>query len=879
MENTFNLSDEKLKKLLNAYFEWIKKNYNEAEHVENERKKAEIRRKTLLNKDYITKLSDEEFVDEILKYVKTLEGPVGIKLGNPRISGEISKIKRNILYFLDSEEDPFKKAERILEGDYKIAIFHKAFWSPIFQAKYPELLPNWNNKTDNFLKKIGVDLKKRRIPVEKKYKRFSEAYKYLKDLDKRFDFYYLDHLTHYGVSIDEGVKLINELTNPAFEGFTDKTFQLLETISKDINYEAVYPIKDEIHKGVIGPIKQLFKELSLEFDTKNILNIEKEKQIIGRLFKTNPKLGAYCYIWGAFYQKGQTKDTSMQFFISICKDYLSCGVYYSKNNAEIKNRIIHNLEKYKDELNKYITKDFFEEMTIFDEHYNPNQKERITYEANNIDELVDLFKEKGINVGKIYQKEEVIQEKAKIKDKIKVLFEKLVPLYIMGISDNPLEILKDYYEENIQYWRIILPLDTKEHVVWPNCKKEGLIAVGYLENPQAPDVAKMRNKMKIGDKIIAYLEKGRVGGIGTITGEFEDYSDAKPADEDLFNGDFWRRRRVNWDYLLENGKFWQIKDKMPGGRTTVFELSKEQYDDILKEIGIIPPSDYEDRYTKEGILGEIFISEKEFDQIIKLLKYSQKKQIILQGPPGTGKTFIAQRIAKYITQNENRIEIVQFHPSYSYEDFIEGYRPKGSGFELSDGIFKIFCKKAKEDQNNEYVLIIDEINRGNLPKIFGELLYLLEYRKESVELTYSQEKFSLPENLYIIGTMNTADRSLAIMDYALRRRFYFVNLHCNLEKLGDWLKGKKCDIDVGLLLNAIKNMNDEISNEMHCRDYDIGHSYFMREKLDKESLREIIIFSIEPLLHEYFFDKNEKINKIITPLKNLLKDEEMSNDK
>jgi len=280
------------------------------------------------------------------------------------------------------------------------------------------------------------------------------------------------------------------------------------------------------------------------------------------------------------------------------------------------------------------------------------------------------------------------------------------------------------------------------------------------------------------------------------------------------------------------------------------------------------------KYTKEEILKEIFISEKEFDEIVKLLKDSKKKQLILQGPPGTGKTFIAQRIARFITQNDGLVETIQFHPSYSYEDFIEGYRPKKNGFELSDGIFKQFCTRAINDPGNNYVLIIDEINRGNLSKIFGELLFLLEYRKESVQLTYSQEKFSLPENFYIIGTMNTADRSLAIMDYALRRRFYFKNIKCQTSRLKQWLQENDCQISTEKLLDAIRSMNDAIEKSMHCSDYNIGHSYFMREKLNRESLKEIIDFGIEPLLHEYFFDKNEKISQVISSLENLLVNEE-----
>jgi len=205
-------------------------------------------------------------------------------------------------------------------------------------------------------------------------------------------------------------------------------------------------------------------------------------------------------------------------------------------------------------------------------------------------------------------------------------------------------------------------------------------------------------------------------------------------------------------------------------------------------------------------------------------------------------------------------------------------RPKNNGFELSDGIFKQFCTKARSDQDNNYVLIIDEINRGNLSKIFGELLYLLEYRNQKVRLTYSQKEFFLPENLYIIGTMNTADRSLAIMDYALRRRFYFKNINCQTKRLKDWLNENSCKINLDDLLDAIKNMNDAIEKAMHCSDYNIGHSYFMRERLNEESLNEIINFGVEPLLHEYFFDKNEKIVQIIAPLKNLLKVENQQND-
>ena len=211
MENPFNLSDEKLKILLDGYFVWSDKNEKEEKYPELERQNAEERKKTLLDKEYIQKLSDDELADKILEYSKKLQGPVTINIGKPRVLGEIKKLKRNILYIIDSPDDPFKKAARILESEYKIPIFYKAFWCPLFQAQYPEQLPNWNTKTDNFLKKLGINLKTGEKTTEEKYKIFSEAYLYLKDLDNRFDFYTLDHLTHYGTVIPEGMLLIDEL--------------------------------------------------------------------------------------------------------------------------------------------------------------------------------------------------------------------------------------------------------------------------------------------------------------------------------------------------------------------------------------------------------------------------------------------------------------------------------------------------------------------------------------------------------------------------------------------------------------------------------------------------------------------------------------------
>ena len=177
------------------------------------------------------------------------------------------------------------------------------------------------------------------------------------------------------------------------------------------------------------------------------------------------------------------------------------------------------------------------------------------------------------------------------------------------------------------------------------------------------------------------------------------------------------------------------------------------------------------------------MQQEDYEKLVDILKI--KKNIILQGAPGVGKTYAAKRLAYSIMGEKDveRVMMVQFHQSYSYEDFIMGYRPTATGFELKKGVFYNFCKKAEIDTDRDYFFIIDEINRGNLSKIFGELFMLIENDKRGIplQLLYADEKFSVPRNAYLIGMMNTADRSLAMLDYALRRRFAFVDLKPGFE--------------------------------------------------------------------------------------------------
>lgn len=281
-----------------------------------------------------------------------------------------------------------------------------------------------------------------------------------------------------------------------------------------------------------------------------------------------------------------------------------------------------------------------------------------------------------------------------------------------------------------------------------------------------------------------------------------------------------------------------------------------------------------ENYSKKDFLNDVFMDETEYDHLVSLLQ--NKKNIILKGAPGVGKTFMADRLAHSIMgeKDDSRIQMVQFHQSYSYEDFIEGFRPKedGEGFERKTGPFVKFARQANEDQERDYFFIIDEINRGNLSKIFGELMMLIEMDKrgKSVNLLYSNEPFSVPGNLHIIGMMNTADRSLALLDYALRRRFAFIDVKPAFETDGfkRFIKDFGNQEEFSSVIDIIQELNIEIRNDLGA-GFEIGHSYFLDEAYKVNAhkrLKEVIKFEISPQLHEYWFDDPYKAEQWIDKL-------------
>ena len=378
----------------------------------------------------------------------------------------------------------------------------------------------------------------------------------------------------------------------------------------------------------------------------------------------------------------------------------------------------------------------------------------------------------------------------------------------------------------------------------------------YSSTPQsaanaAGQLWRFINEIKQGDYVLVPLLQQGLFHVGRVTGAYT-YNPSVPKPH---------RRSVRW--FRTNVPTKVLKSNL--GQMTVqrADRHRETIDRLVTEgdvDGYIAPSSHLNELADELHIPVFFLEEIE-----ALL--DDKKQVIFQGPPGTGKTFVAQKLARHLAGSDERVTLVQLHPSYAYEDFVQGFRPtlKNSqpGFELRDGPLLRAAKLARREPDEKHFLVVDEINRGAPAKVLGELYFLLEYRDERVRLQYQrddEEDFSLPPNLYFIGTMNTADRSIALVDLALRRRFYFVEFHPDDEPvksvLRRWIEEKAPGME--WVADVVERANVLLQEDRHAA---IGPSYFMKDGLDETAVRRIWKHSVLSYIEERLFGEGDRIHE------------------
>jgi 5-methylcytosine-specific restriction endonuclease McrBC GTP-binding regulatory subunit McrB len=872
MKNPFNLSDEKLKELLAGYEAWLKSDPKEEKYPVLIRDQSKMIREEFLNKEVLSRMSDDELYDKIFKYSRKLEGPVQIRLGEPRLRACLPDIRRNLMYIMTSEDSPFMVAQNILDGKYKISIFAKAFWSPILLAQFPHRLPNWNNKTEKFVKKFDIIISTSRLSIAEKYQILSDVFTYLSGLVKGHDFYTINHLMHYGTEIKAGKELIekllgNKISDPVIEmikmykekikrvGLKDELYkwELLKkyrgrpdleagdflTEIKGIDFSnLIFPtaiaVKNHIAKDLPAEFRECF--INLFHDDKDLTSRVKDfmDNVLIVYRKLESKLGhhqdertistyltyhnpeKYTFFKDSFYQRyckmigaePKSKGEKYAHYMELVSDFRDKYILPDPKLISLVKGFM-NSDCFADENHLVMVQDILyqmldqEEPDIVDDDPTPGESVTCSFPLNMI-----LFGPPG--TGKTYNT--INKALAIIENKSEG-----------DIKSEKREIIKNRFNEYMDKHQIVF---TTFH--------QSLSYEDFVEGIK-PDVPE-----KEGDPVIYRIKYGVFRTL-CIEASFAiaQISESKTTEEVLDFSILFDKFAESTEEKLIGGQKVELETK--SGGTVMVESISQQGNFVIKHHAGVR------NYTvSKTRLLKLQSAIKDLDEISNI---NDKFREIIGGSNSSAYWSVLNAIRKEKPYQSGTKE----PRNYTFE-------------EKKEVVLSLSNDDFKNKNGKPFVIIIDEINRGNVSQIFGELISLIEKDKrlgnpEALEviLPYSREKFGVPPNLYILGTMNTADRSIEALDTALRRRFCFeemVPLY-DLQELNYKVSGIYAS-DILLTINKrIEKLID--------KDHLIGHSYFMKAKANRyaEKLETAFYENLIPLLQEYFYGDFGKVGLVL----------------
>ncbi len=693
--------------------------------------------------------------------------------------------------------------------------------------------------------------------------------------------------------------------------FSEKTFQLLKSLHEQPTQIFYQEHKNEFKTHLETPLADLFQRIGERLPSQMTELLEMENRILSRIPKNDyGRGGAWDFLWGAFYPKGGRRIDDGQLYVTVNREGLKYGFSIADYGKGAREMFASNLKAMPADLMAKLSLSLASCEIVYGEQDDGYSLMKLgAGQTKSLEEWIKNIGQYGPTAKTYISIEKaVLMSGDELAEKIADLFERLFPLFRMAKQEQlASQVVAKMPDSNCKYWTFSPGEDAES---WEEFYQNGIMAIGW---DKMGDLRLFKNKDDIrqklqqlwpsdsdkkndvhacwqfahdinsGDIIFAKQGSTKLLGFGVVEDGGYEFDDTR--------ANYKHVRKVKW---IAKGQ-WEMPADEKMAIKTLTDVTA--YGDfvalIAAKVGLdlqttgsegndgvsITPQDNLEHYDKLKAMDGLFLGEPQFDEMLEALK--EKKNVVLQGAPGVGKTFVAKRLAYALIEsnNQRQIETIQFHQSYSYEDFIQGFRPNPNGhFDLKFGIFYQFCRRAQRDEaaKKPYVFIIDEINRGNLSKIFGELMMLVEPDKRGKEhaipLAYSQnntERFYIPENLHLIGMMNTADRSLAMVDYALRRRFRFITLRPEFGSDGFGKFLATAGATPELTKKIVSRMNS--LNEVIAADtknlgtgYQIGHSYFCPRKginPDENWYRRVIDSEILPLIQEYWFDNEQKVKE------------------